>query len=468
LSIVKRLLEKDRDSALIYLRDIADGNAPFEPDDLIDGLASKDTTAAFYCLKAILRRKPEVLVSALKSSVHCNGVENLKVNEPVYFSFPAVGNSHSCIVQGIAVPGADNVCSPWLNVKADSVKNLIKEGFLLCFDRKFQGNSFQASLAYSLLFKNVPEGFMLSGKVDEKGNFTADRVKEKEELVRKRGFKLITEGNIFKIHEVLSGENVTVPFVVSTGTPPIRSFCKSANIDIKTLVKVFGLSADAFSLELPAHLPPSNWRRFVNEFSQKVENLKKVVANPFLHVGLRTPASLAFGMGASLGTGKIPVAVYHYENGRYFRVADLSTNSRKIKLRRKHLKLIGVEELTGISSGQAVIAIQIASHETFKRAKLFAENIKADYFYISAKNYKGAIPLDVDWTEVVSEVYSILNSIYDKGYEKMHIVMSVPVAIAFLLGMAVGNYWHVIVYNYFRDSGGYEPVLNVVEVEQAV
>jgi hypothetical protein len=89
----------------------------------------------------------------------------------------------------------------------------------------------------------------------------------------------------------------------------------------------------------------------------------------------------------------------------------------------------------------------------------------ADFFYVNAPELKGSLPLSLDWTEVVSEIYEAFNRIYDRGYKKFHLVMSVPNTIAFALGMAVGNYWDVVVWSYFKTLKDYKPVYNLGEVE---
>jgi len=73
----------------------------------------------------------------------------------------------------------------------------------------------------------------------------------------------------------------------------------------------------------------------------------------------------------------------------------------------------------------------------------------------------GGYLADEDWTGVVQELYSIIAGLRDRGVEKLHLFPSMPEAMAFGLGYALGPYWDIKVYNWVREKNTYELVFSL-------
>ncbi|WP_457622954.1 SAVED domain-containing protein, partial [Persephonella sp.] len=117
-----------------------------------------------------------------------------------------------------------------------------------------------------------------------------------------------------------------------------------------------------------------------------------------------------------------------------------------------------------------------ASHNPYADVESFLKDEKRDYpiVKIESKEFQGNIPLPKDfeeldddyWIRYVSEIYSALNilkNIYN--IKRFHFFLSVPVPIAFGLGMAVGHFWDGIIYNmsFKKNTDGkkYFPVFHI-------
>ncbi len=109
------------------------------------------------------------------------------------------------------------------------------------------------------------------------------------------------------------------------------------------------------------------------------------------------------------------------------------------------------------------VAIWFASHSPYGDIKnyLKANNKNWDIIKIESKDFQGDIPLPKDfknidedyWIRYISEIYSFLNIIKAKyQIQNYHFFLSVPVPMAFALGMAIGHFWDGYIYNLNPNS----------------
>lgn len=454
---LKKLLENGKTSlAVSYLKGFEKGEAEIDRETLVYTLKNPDHKVKYFAVKSAYKRLSESEFKKLLKEAF--GVE--AESSPVEFQFPVVNGNGGEIAKGIAL-----LVDKKQKGKVSQVEELTGKGVLVFFDREFSGDSFQAPLAYALLYGELPENLLLSGKLYGE-NFSADHMKEKEEIARKQGKTLIGKGNIRKLGDFLKGEKTEIPLFIGTGEKeslkqPFELLCRTVNFE-----PVEGYAdKELLIFQLPPILPSGNWLSFFEKFQKRVLEIKERIPFPIsLHIALKTPITFSFGAGIVIGTGKLPVALYHFENGKYHRVIDLTGDSRQIKRRRRELRYIEIVSETGKETDTAVIALQVASHETRKKGEELAEKFNGDFFYIHAPELKGGVPLSENWTEIVAELYEEMNRVYDRGYRKFHLIMSVPNPIAFALGMAVGNYWNIEVWSYFKDLKDYRPVFNAGEI----
>ncbi|MEO2069687.1 MAG: SAVED domain-containing protein [Desulfurobacteriaceae bacterium] len=460
-SIFSRILTKNLNQAVKYLEEAEKGNHHITISEIEEALEASFPAVRFQAVKTGVTLFRKELKELLKKIFN---VEILN-EEPLHFSFPVVSERERTLVNGIAIL-SDRTFSPDNPENLNFVSELTGKNFFVVFDKEFIGESYQAALSYTLLFGKIPQDFLLSGKVFKDGNFLADNLEEKRDFSKTLGKKLLGKGNIFLLNKVFEEGKVNIPFLITKGDESaLRDLSKSAKVDLKILEPF--LEIDDLVLKLPEYLPKENWLWITKSFKERIEKIIEEI--PFIrktfHFGFYSPSTLALGLGSVIGTGKIPCVVYHFENGNYVKVIDVERNSRSIKVRKEKLEFVEVKEIIKGKGGKgALVALQFASHEVRNKGKLIAEEKNLDYYYITIRNFKGAIPLDLNWNDLTSEIYEALNRVYDEGYEKIYLIMSMPVPLAFGVGMAIGSYWNVEVLNYFKE--GYFPVLNLLDIEK--
>ncbi len=455
---LKKLLENGKISlAISYLKGFEKGETEIDRETLVSALKNPDYRVKYHVVKGAYRRLPENSFRELIKEAF--GVE---AESPLLeFQFPVVNGNGGEMAKGVAL-----LVDKKQEGKVSQVEELTGKGVLAFFNREFSGDSFQAPLAYALIYGELPENLLLSGKLSGE-EFSADHFKEKEEIAKKLGKTLIGKGNIRKLGDFLKGEKTEIPLFIGTGEKeslkqPFELLCKTVNFEP---VEGF-IDREFLIFSLPATLPHSeSWLPFFEDFKERVLEIKGRIPFPFsLHVALKTPITFSFGAGIVVGTGKLPIALYHFESGKYYRVIDLTEDSRQIKRRRRELRYVEIVSETGKETDTAVLALQVASHETRRKGEELAERFNGDFFYIHAPELKGGVPLSENWTEIVAELYEAMNRVYDRGYRKFYLIMSVPNPIAFALGMAVGNYWDIEVWSYFKELKDYKPVFNAGEI----
>ncbi|WP_456342258.1 SAVED domain-containing protein [Thermovibrio sp.] len=458
--VLKSLIEEGKiTAALAALKDWVEDKVELKREELLYAANSGNPEILYWIVKGALERDREFLEKVI-------GAELL--SEPVEFEFPVVGSKNK-MVKAIAFKSSKEVKNK-KDASLEPVKEFLNSEVAVFFEEtNFSGSSFQAPLAYALLAGGIPEKVAISGKLESSGDFIADRVKEKRKLARKLRKFLIWKGNVKELHTLLSQKEIELPFLIATiPYEEVKATFKllQETAGVKT---VKGLDGERLSVVLPPKLPAGRWEEFVKRVVESLREVRELTYSPIkakIHLGIRAPSALAFAIGATLGAGKIPLAIYHFENQNYYKLIDLIDSPRKIKRRIRTLSRFTMKsELKG--KKKAVVALQIASHETEKRARALAEELDADFFYAEHKN-KGALPKEPsEWEETVAEAYEVMNRVYNSSeYEEINLLMSVPVAIAFALGMAVDNYWPIKVWQYFKEKGDYLPVLELPKLEK--
>jgi len=193
-------------------------------------------------------------------------------------------------------------------------------------------------------------------------------------------------------------------------------------------------------------LPLGDWSLEIDEVA---EFLMPKLEKKEVHLALNVPTAFALALGIRISSSQIPpMCIYHFQTGTYYKVIDLTDNSRKIKAIRNEAKRT---EAKFLKTGEDEVAIvcQFASHTLEGSVRKFLEsrNITTDLLEIRHAS-SGNIALG-DWSVEVSEVYSAIQKLREEGYYKrLHLFLAVPVSFAFALGLALGRYVPLTVYQY--------------------
>ena len=278
-----------------------------------------------------------------------------------------------------------------------------------------------------------------------------------------------------------STKHVPVVCVVQKSDTEARRTFESAK---QTVLRVTGLTSFTpferffkvdFNLSLRHHegpLPandPKPWINFIMRLQERIDRLADALpGKKVFHIFIQGPSSLALGLGAVFGW-KHPVVVYQWDGTGYKPVIKLVENLRAIKeYKVETYRFIEIpadawENLTE----NTVVALGMAAHlpEGWVTNYL-AEAGHSDWKVIQVRNTYGGTLKEEDWVPVIQELASVFYELQRRSEVKtIRLFHSMPVAMAFGLGMSLGNFIPIVVYNWQREEGTYYPVLELNKLE---
>lgn len=214
---------------------------------------------------------------------------------------------------------------------------------------------------------------------------------------------------------------------------------------------------------------PREWEELIDTVQRQVDEFADALPGSKLyHIFIQGPASLALGLGAIFGW-KHPVIVYQWAAGEYKPVLDLRGNPRRIKdLVEQGHRFIKVprDAFDGLTEDTAVV-LGMAGHPPWGEVENYLRNVlKVDWKIIAVENTYGGTLGEEDWVPVVQELYSVFYKLHkNPNVRRIHLFHSMPVALAFGLGMSLGTFMPVTVYNWKAAESTYYPVLKLNELK---
>jgi hypothetical protein len=148
------------------------------------------------------------------------------------------------------------------------------------------------------------------------------------------------------------------------------------------------------------------------------------------------------------------------DEDQFNKVAEMKNRNYKKEVRRyQKFNINYLKE--DAASDQLLIGIKASSHKiNFNAPSLI--NYK-NVIYLEAK-HDGTIKPDEDWVQYGREIFTLLNE-KQTQYKSITIAHNMPETIGVMLGMAVGNYWSLIITQYDIDTGDYLEVMNTNEIK---
>jgi len=413
--------------------------------------------------------------------------KNLQILEvdPVRVYFPVIKDKKAYLSEAyIFILDNPTQLLTFPNTQEEIVENLkkikliVKKDFFVAFRSiPFSGSSFMLSIISAFFVKKeIIENFIFSGTVDE--NCKIERLKYlkiKKSLSKKYDKFFISAEQLKNISEIkyLNSETINLPFVQLFGKNinELRKnfeFLKSQlNETDKVWLKILDLKEKDLSIFSENFIKNDlkKWDSLLSQFYRKIKNLYSIHFKKINIHFLCSLSAFAFGMGVILGA-KRKLSIYHFQDGSIFKVYDFINNSpRAIKEKVKDFSIIEYRKILN-NSDEAGIIIYLASHNPGKLAQDFICNdLKANFIEISLKEKQGNIPVKNSnlWINIVREIYTLINNIEEilqNKIKKFHLILSIPVPIAFCLGMCLGDYKNLNVYNYEKVKNCYTLVLS--------
>ncbi|MCA1933739.1 MAG: SAVED domain-containing protein [Calditerrivibrio sp.] len=361
----------------------------------------------------------------------------------------------------------------------EKLRKIIGKNFLVCFEDNFCGNSFELALAAAFFVKErYADKYSFTGEIKpDKTVSKVDYIEKKRKKSEELKYLLVSPEEIDNISDLslLNTDTLHLPFIqlfAKLQKDIQRNFkLLSEYTSHEKLLSILKITEEKCSIFSETFVNNSihDWKPFFDEAFGKIDNLKKSYPEVVIHYLLGTSA-FAFPLGVKQ-TALNSCVLYHFQGDKIYKVMDFTEiDPREIKKKVIKYSLINPEEYIDNGSDELCIAIYLASHNLKNDAKNFANNIlKSNFLYISAANSQGSINPEKpeDWINIVRELYSKIDETANnssKPIKHYHFIFSVPVPIAFALGMAIGDYKTLSIYNFDKSSKGYREVFTTKEI----
>jgi len=127
--------------------------------------------------------------------------------------------------------------------------------------------------------------------------------------------------------------------------------------------------------------------------------------------------------------------------------------------------MVGIKEyekfervVTEKGQDRVTIAIDVSSH----KINLNDQSIEnyGDLIYLKSKG-SGTIEKNEDWLQYSREIFKTINIAQQKNYQEIKLVYSMPITLGILVGMAVQQYWPILLTQYGNST--YRNLINLQE-----
>lgn len=236
----------------------------------------------------------------------------------------------------------------------------------------------------------------------------------------------------------------------------------------RQIENVFNVRYDTLTPHERKRLAPdvNQWKNFIEDAERDIRRFSDAVAgDKVYHIFLDGPASLALGLGAAFGT-KRPSVIYQFTDGQYYPVIDLRKDLRRVKQTISgEYHYLNASYPPSFTRDTAVV-LDMASHPATGRVNEHLQRQGGNMAVVVASNTYAGNLTESDWVNPVRELYTVLRGLQGReAVSGIHLFHSMPVAMAFGLGMALGNFVPVTVYNWEASEARYYPVLHLNEVD---
>jgi hypothetical protein len=256
------------------------------------------------------------------------------------------------------------------------------------------------------------------------------------------------------------------------------------DFDEAQYLRDFRLDRGRFFMHLEDSLradDPQSWLRATLKFRNRIETLSsELTGRRVFHVFINGPIALGFGLGASLGTMHEVVVHQYFPAGGslpYSPVGDfykLSFDNQR-GMHQLEDKVVGkltyVEEIPPVGNSPELCAsIWMAKDDPLEQVNAFALARSAaiqrpvDVLHIRQIKQQTLEKSD-DWILCAREILTLLFR-HIPGREQVHLFISMPVALAFIVGMGLEHFADVKLYSWFPKQG-YSPVIPLAHLGRA-
>ncbi|GEM_PF-1602261 len=281
---------------------------------------------------------------------------------------------------------------------------------------------------------------------------------------------IITEA---KKYQIYTQENLPLPIVINISNPHNENDALNSLFTLiqkqpiynnykKDIEKYLGITSQDLVHKYNGDIfDTPRLISFLQITKKLIEKVKeKTPQDSTIYLAYIGPISVAWLIGAMLQREGMIIFQRNQATNSYESV--ITVKDRELKEKITHLeKFTQTKLIANNNTGKLTVAIDTASH----KIKLNNPEIKDYGDLISLENTNSnTIEFREIWLDYVREISHILNE-EQQNYEEIKLVYSMPVSLAIAGGMAIGNYWNIILTNFNSEPQSYQDLIKINQVK---
>ena len=250
------------------------------------------------------------------------------------------------------------------------------------------------------------------------------------------------------------------------------------NFDLHRYEEEYGLDRLRLSLHHESDLPQvgTRWLALVEKFGERLVRLgSSLSGQTVLHPFLNCPTALALGLGAVAGTRYEIILHQLPQGGGSYQVVTSTLHSRQqrgtgVEIVRQDapepFQYVRVETEPQPPQSRLFVALHLGGYPLCAGIAQLAAAEGAAFACVT-NTYQGQLKPEDDWLLLVREVKTLVARwLREPAVERIELFLGGPVALFFLVGMALGTFLPLTVHQWFPDAKLYKAVLKLDQLRR--
>ena len=198
---------------------------------------------------------------------------------------------------------------------------------------------------------------------------------------------------------------------------------------------------------------------FIQIISYQINKIERNLKNNVIfHLAYYKRPAVGFALGYVFENDEVAIYQKNPDKDQFDQVAQTENRNYKTVVN-EYVKFDVSQIKEDTKSDTVLVTIKASSHNIALNSPSLEHYTNVISMHA---RHNGTISLTEDWVLYAREIFTLLNSLQTK-YKSITIAHSMPEALAVLVGMAIGNFWHTKITQF--DSGEYNELIEMDKIK---
>jgi hypothetical protein len=247
-------------------------------------------------------------------------------------------------------------------------------------------------------------------------------------------------------------------------------FLKSQHVKLDRIFERFLIVGSDWHYFHQQRIADDCWHALVRDIRAHFIRLsKRITATARYHIFFVTPPAVALGLGAVLGRDIRAIAYQYFGPGTYVPVFDPEREFPAESYHGHHRPQTTFSEIdateiveSNLLSADVGIVLEFVSLPQ-DPGPILAVGAFSRVISVTHATHRAHLPASCNWTKTAAEVASLILNEISQG-SRIHVFVGLPTALAFGLGLFLGDHHPIAVYDYDKENANHTFVFHLNEL----